>query len=163
MRCGSDDTDFERHIEYTGFFSQKLRSCSEVDKFGPELKLEACFEDGGDVSLYTYLKYHRDNKDIELIYKKAIDALIPIHTEATEHVSSCPLLEERVFDYKHFRWETEYFVENFIDMIGGPGLRDSRSAGKRAPHAIAGIADSCSKTIVHRDFQSRNVMVLNGG
>ena len=157
MRCKSDDTEFGRHIEYTGFFLSHSIPVPRLIDSDPAA-LEAHFEDGGDISLYTYLKYHSENKEIEGIYKKVIDALILIHTKATEDVSSCPLLEERIFDYDHFRWETEYFVENFIDAIGGLRVRDAGLLGKEL-QTLARIADSFAKTIIHRDFQSRNIMV----
>ena len=124
--------------------------------------MEASFEDGGDISLYTYLNYKREGTEIESIYKLVIDALIPVHTKATEDVSSCPLLEKRVFDYKHFRWETEYFIENFIGAVGRLRVRDAELL-KKELHALAGIADSWPKTIIHRDFQSRNIMVRKDG
>lgn len=160
MRCGSGDTDFTRHVEYTGFFLSHSIPVPKLIASDP-VALEAHFEDGGDISLYTYLKYHSENKEIEDIYKKVIDALILIHTKATEDVSSCPLLEKRVFDYDHFRWETKYFVENFVERIGGLQVRDDGPLGKELKN-LARKADSFAKTIVHRDFQSQNIMVPNG-
>ena len=160
MRCGSDDTDFERHIEYTGFFLKHSVPVPKLISSDPAKK-EACFEDGGDLSLYTYLKYHGEDAEVEGIYKLALDALIPLHMEATKHVSSCPLLEERVFDHKHFRWETKYFIENFIGTVGGLKVKDAGLLEKEL-QILAGIANSFPKTVIHRDFQSRNILVLNG-
>ena len=157
MRCGSDDIDFERHIEYTGFFLSNFVPVPKLIDSDPAAK-EATFEDGGDISLYTYLKYHSDAKEIEGIYKLVIDALIPLHTQATLDVSSCPLLEKRIFDYDHFQWETQYFVENFIEGIGNLTVWDADLLEKEL-HTLARVADSFPKTIIHRDFQSRNIMV----
>jgi NDP-sugar pyrophosphorylase family protein/aminoglycoside/choline kinase family phosphotransferase len=160
MKCGSIDTDFTRHIEYTGFFLSHSIPVPKLIDSDP-VALEAHFEDGGDISLYTYLKFHSENKEIGDIYKKVIDALIPLHTKATEDLSSCPLLEKRVFDYEHFRWETEYFLENFVETIGGIQVQNTGLLEKEL-ESLARKADSFPKTIVHRDFQSQNIVVPGG-
>ncbi len=157
MKCKSDDTELTRHIEYTGFFLSHSIPVPKLIDSDPAA-MEAHFEDGGDVSLYTYLKYHTENKEIENIYKKVIDALVLIHSKATKDVSSCPLLEERIFDYDHFKWETGYFLENFTGAIGGLVVQDKDLLEKEL-QTLARIADSFPKTIMHLDFQSQNIMV----
>ena len=49
------------------------------------------------------------------MYKKVLDMLVLLHTTVTDHGSECRLLESRIFDYEHLRWETRYFVQNFIE------------------------------------------------
>ncbi|MEE9543350.1 MAG: sugar phosphate nucleotidyltransferase [Thermodesulfobacteriota bacterium] len=160
MKCKSDDSEFTRHVEYSGFFlSHSVPVPKLIDS--DTVKKEAYFEDGGDISLYTYLKFHSENKEIEDIYKKVIDALILIHTKATEDVSSCPLLKDRVFDYDHFKWETGYFLENFTGAIGGLQVQDEGLLEKEL-QTLARKADSFDKTIMHLDFQSQNIMVPDG-
>lgn len=160
MRCRSDDPDFERHIEYTRFFLKVGIPVPSLISSEPE-RMEAYFEDGGDISLYTCLKLPREDNEIESLYRKVIDLLALLHAKATEDVSSCPLLEKRIFDYEHFRWETEYFAENFVRGIGEMEIRDSTSLEKEFD-ALALKADSFPKTVMHRDFQSRNIMVVKG-
>jgi NDP-sugar pyrophosphorylase family protein/thiamine kinase-like enzyme len=160
MQCGEDDTDFERQIEYTQFLLKHGVSVPELISVEAEEK-RAVFEDAGDISLYSYLKYPRNAEEIENIYKKIIDALIHIHTEATEHVSECPLLEERVFDYEYFRWETEYFIERFIEGNSNIHLKKKAELEKELD-SLAAKADSFQKTIIHRDFQSQNIMIMKG-
>ena len=154
MQCSNDDTDFERHIEYTRFFLDHAIPVPALISSDP-VKSEAYFEDGGDSSLYTYLKCHFEYKETESLYKKVLDALLLIHTKATENVSCCPLLEKRIFDYDHFRWETAYFIENFLRVQTTPSLKEEL-------HKLACKADSFPKTIIHRDFQSQNIMVVKG-
>lgn len=159
MRCNGDDPDFGRHIEYTRFFLAHGIPVPSLISSEPDGK-EAYFEDGGDISLYTYLKCHREAGEIESLYKRVIDILTVLHTRATEDVSSCPLLEKRVFDYAHFRWETGYFVENFVRGMGA-SVRDLASL-EREFDALARKADSFPKTVIHRDFQSQNIMIVKG-
>jgi len=114
-------------------------------------KMSASFEDLGDLSLYSWLKCPRNLDNIEEIYKKIFDILVLIHTTATGHVSECPLLQQRVFDYDHLRWETKYFIERFVRGVKNihvknlPALEDEL-------HGLASQVDAFPKTIVHRDY-----------
>ncbi|MGB9716661.1 MAG: sugar phosphate nucleotidyltransferase [Thermodesulfovibrionales bacterium] len=157
MQCSIDDPDFFRHIEYTQFF--KKYSIPVPELFSVELeKKSAIFEDLGDITLYSYLKCPREEKEIEEIYKKVIDILIIMHTVVTEHVVECPLLKKRIFDYEHLRWETNYFMERFIKGIMNIKV-ENLSALNNEFHELAIKVDSFPKTVIHRDFQSQNIMI----
>ncbi len=161
MQCKKDDPDFVRHLEYSEFL---LRFAVPV----PELirkvsqSMQALFEDAGDISLYSYLQCPRQKNNLENVYRKIMEVLTLLHAKATERVSECPILEERIFDYDHFRWETEYFMERFVEGARRIGGADT-PALKKEFHNLAMKADSYPKTIIHRDFQSQNIMMINGG
>ena len=161
MQCSTDDPDFQRHIEYTWFFRKYSIPVPELLHVESE-KMNAVFEDLGDLSLYSYLKCPREQKEIEEVYKRIIDILILIHTVATKHITECPLLQNRIFDYEHLRWETTYFIERFIE-----GIRDIKVKNLSALydefHRLALKVDSFPRTVVHRDFQSQNIMITKGG
>jgi len=161
MQCIEGDTDFQRQIEYTRFFLKHSIPVPELIETEPD-KMRAIFEDLGDISLYSWLKCPREKKQIEKIYRQVIDILIRLHTVATEYVLDCPLLRGRVFNYKDFRWETEYFIERFVK-----GIRDIKiknlSALNDEFHRLALTVDSFPKTVIHRDFQSQNIMITKGG
>jgi aminoglycoside/choline kinase family phosphotransferase len=80
----------------------------------------------------------------------------------TEHISECPLLQKRIFDYEHLRWETGYFVERFVEGVSKIKT-DNLPELNEEFHRLALKVDSFPKTIVHRDFQSQNIMIANGG
>lgn len=157
MECRSDDPDFERQIAYTQFFGScaipvpKLLTVDAAHKC-------ALFEDLGDTSLYSYLKLPRDKQQITDVYFRVMEILVRLHGRATRHIDKCPTLQERVFDYDHFRWETTYFLEQFVS-----GLRQIRipeqGTLEQELHKLASIADAFPKTIIHRDFQSQNIMI----
>ena len=161
MQCSADDPDFQRHIEYTWFFQKHSIPVPELHHVESE-KMNAVFEDLGDLSLYSYLKCPREQKEVEEVYKRIIDILILIHTVATKHITECPLLQNRIFDYEHLRWETTYFIERFVQ-----GIRDIKVKNLSALYdefyRLALKVDSFPKTIVHRDFQSQNIMITRGG
>ena len=161
MKCLEKDPDFQRHIEYTSFFIRHSVPVPELITKESE-KMCAIFEDLGDLSLYSYLKCPHDQDQIEKIFKRVIDVLVLIHIGATEHVSQCPLLQNRIFDYEHLRWETSYFIERFVK--GSKNIRvEDLSALNDEFHRLAIKVDSFHKTLIHRDFQSQNIMLTKRG
>jgi aminoglycoside/choline kinase family phosphotransferase len=160
MQCPDNDPDFQRHIEYTRFFKKYSVAVPEMLDVNPDKK-SASFEDLGDLSLYGWLKCPRDEGQTEEMYRKVIDILITIHTVATEHVSECAYLKDRFFDYEYLRWETGYFIERFVEGIRNIRGRDL-SALNNEFHRLAVKVDSFSRTVIHRDFQSQNIMITKG-
>jgi len=159
MQTGRNDPDFCRQIEITEFFyglNIPVPRLLEVDY----KNFNAVFEDLGDISLYSWLKFPRNKKDIVAVYKKVLDCLLLIHIEATRHLIECPSLNDRIFNYDHLRWESNYFMESFVR-----GIRDIEINNQDALniefHRIAQKTDSFKKTVIHRDFQSQNIMITD--
>ena len=161
MKCAAGDTDFQRHIEYTRFFKRHSIPVPELIDVEPG-NISAFFEDLGDLSLYNWLKCPREQEEIEKVYKKVIDILTLIHTKATKHVSECHLLKNRVFDYEYLRWETGYFIERFVEGVRNIRVKNLPLLNNEV-HRLAVKADSFPKTVIHRDFQSQNIMITKGG
>src|SRR3989338_1752046 len=84
MQCKNDDPDFKRQIEYTKFFLKHSIPVPALMEVKPD-KMQAIFEDAGDISLYGWLKCPREEKEIENVYRQVIDVLILIHTKTTDH------------------------------------------------------------------------------
>ncbi|MDO8747239.1 MAG: phosphotransferase, partial [Thermodesulfovibrionales bacterium] len=160
MECREDDPDFERHIEYTKFLSRYSIPVPDLLEAKTE-KMQAVFEDLGDISLYSWLKCHRNDEEIEDTYKNVLDIAVMIHSDVTAHIAECPLLQNRVFDYEHFRWETEYFIERFVKGIKKIET-ENLTVLQDEFHSLSYKADSLPKTIIHRDFQSQNIMITKG-
>ncbi len=161
MQSSDDDPDFERQIEYTRFFLRHSVPVPELIAVEADRK-RALFEDLGDLTLYSWLKCPREHARIEEIYGEVIEIMVAIHTEATEHVSECPLLQSRIFDYDHLRWETRYFIERFVEGVRGVKV-ENPLALEREFHRLASKVDSFPKTVIHRDFHSQNIMITGGG
>jgi len=161
MECRPEDPDFERHLAYTRFFARHTVPVPALLTEDSAHK-RALFEDLGDTSLYAYLTLPRDHESIEGMYRDVLRSLVTLHTTATSHVSECPLLEARIFDYDYLRWETTYFLDRFVI-----GLRkveiENRPALDEAFHRLAQCVFTKPKVIIHRDFQCQNIMVHAGG
>jgi len=160
MRDSNRD-DFVRYIRYTDFFRRYSLPVPRIIDVDYE-RMVAIVEDLGDVTLYNWLRCRRSDEEIEDIYKKAVDILVVLHTLVSRNLSECPLLHERVFDLGHFRWEGEYFIEMFVKGIRGieSGCHDAIS---EELDILAHKADSFPKAVIHRDFQSQNIMVTEKG
>ena len=161
MECSGTDPDFRRQIEYARFFLNHSIPVPEPIEVDPDEK-RALFEDAGDMTLYNWLKCPREESEIEDIYRKIVDVLILLHTDATDHVAGCLPLKTRIFDYDYFRWETDYFIERFVQGVRHM-IPDNISKLEADLNSLAFKADSFPKTIIHRDFQSHNIMVTADG
>ncbi|HWR89866.1 MAG TPA: phosphotransferase [Dissulfurispiraceae bacterium] len=160
MQCPENDPDFLRHLALTRHF-RKL-GVPVPDLIGEKQEsLEAIFEDLGDVSLYTWLKCPRCSGDIEDAYGRVLEGLVQMHHDAMQSAGECPELTERVFDYEHLRWETSYFMDRFVSQVREVSAGDRQRLDEEF-HRLASLVDSFEKTVVHRDFQSQNVMITAG-
>jgi NDP-sugar pyrophosphorylase family protein/aminoglycoside/choline kinase family phosphotransferase len=161
MECRPDDPDYERHLIYTRFFEAHsvpvpgLIASDDTDKC-------ALFEDLGDTSLYSYLKLPHDDAHIEEIYRSVLDILVALHGRTTAHVHECPALRDRIFDHAYLRWETNYFLDQFVLGLHKTKLNDM-AALKDEFNRLAQKVDAFPKGVIHRDFQCQNIMVTPGG
>jgi NDP-sugar pyrophosphorylase family protein/aminoglycoside/choline kinase family phosphotransferase len=161
MECGPDDPDFERHIQYTNFLGQYGFPVPEI--ISPDMqKRTAAFEDLGDMSLYSWRKIPRTDEEIEIVYRRIMEIIALLHGSVSDHVAECPALAARIFDYDYLRWETSYFLEKFVKGICKRNI-ENPSAFNDEFHRLALKTDSFTKRIIHRDFQSQNIMITKGG
>lgn len=159
VECSEGDPDLRRQIEYTSFFRGRGLPVPELLSSDPDRGV-ALLEDLGDRSLYSWLRCGRKVKEIEEMYAKVLSIAARLHSLRPGDLAGCPLLCKRVFDYDHFRWESGYFLDRFVRGLRGQGS----PAGllDREFDVLARTADAFDKRVVHRDFQSQNVMVALG-
>ncbi|MBI5326677.1 MAG: phosphotransferase [Deltaproteobacteria bacterium] len=160
VRYAQNDADFRRHIEFTKFFRKHNIPVPELMEVDYENRT-AVFEDLGDISLYSWCKCKQGKRQIEEMYRKILHILLELHTTATDRASECPMLQERVFDYEHARWETDYFMKEFAVGVKSFKIKDTTEL-KDEFHKLAKRVDFFPKAIIHRDFQSQNIMVKKG-
>lgn len=161
MKCGVNDPDFYRHIEYSKFFKQSYIPVPKLISVHRKKK-EALFEDLGDLSLYNWLRCNRGENTIVEKYHLVMDIAVLIHTITAERIAGCPLIMERIFDYDHFLWETRYFIDSFVHGLKRAEIKDIGGLLEEF-REIALKADMHQKTVIHRDFQSQNIMIKRTG
>jgi NDP-sugar pyrophosphorylase family protein/aminoglycoside/choline kinase family phosphotransferase len=160
MECRRDDPDYERHLVYTKFFHAHgipVPQLLGTDEQGRR----ALFEDLGDLSLHSYLRFPHDPDVVDAQYRRVLDILVKLHGRASEQVDDCPLLAARVFDYDHLRWETNYFLERFVAGLKKAAVPDRKALDEEL-HRLAKTVSGFVPAIIHRDFQCQNIMVRGG-
>jgi NDP-sugar pyrophosphorylase family protein/thiamine kinase-like enzyme len=160
MQCPPHDRDYERQMLFTAFFRTNNVPVPALIASDDE-RMQVLFEDIGDTTLYAWLQCRKSSESVEQIYKRVLDILVAIHAGVTSRSNECPELQNRLFDVKHLRWETTYFLEQFVKGVRGIIPRkESRLDDECA--RLAATVNSFRKAVIHRDFQSQNIMITGG-
>src|SRR5437588_4392565 len=97
------------------------------------------------------------------IYARAIDRLARLRAHAERDPDPHCLAFGRAFDFDLYQWEFEHFIEyGLLGRGAKPGeaeLRELRQTFTRISHELA----AAPRGFTHRDYQSRNIMVLPNG
>src|SRR6266850_1473023 len=118
-------------------------------------------EDLGERDLHSY--QHESWLVRRAFYESALDQIVKLHSLAE---SVCVEMKEHLpaeFNATLYRWEQKYFFDNCLgryfsiseskrkELAALPGLRE-----------IAKHLASLPRVLVHRDFQSQNIIIRNG-
>ncbi|MEM7436494.1 MAG: phosphotransferase [Myxococcota bacterium] len=95
-------------------------------------------------------------------YAEAIDLLATMH-ERCGDLPSASIVARRRFDRELLTWELEHFREWGLEALFGPLDARSASGVTEAFSEIVEAMMAMPYGFVHRDFQSRNLMVSNEG
>lgn len=117
-------------------------------------------EDLGDEMLETRLLA---GDPPEPLYERAVDQLARLRAHAEAHPGGCVAFT-RAFDEKLYRWELDHFEEWLLRAWKGAALAPGeRALVDAAFDRIAALLAAEPRGFTHRDYQSRNLMVLPGG
>jgi aminoglycoside/choline kinase family phosphotransferase len=128
----------------------------------PEVYGEDCdaglllLEDLGDVTLADALGRSPERR--ASLYRRAIRDLAAMHA-ALATVPSESVVAARAFDERLLRWELAHFVEFGLDARGVVRSPAAVRALDEAFDAIAHELGARPRGFVHRDYQSRNLML----
>lgn len=94
-----------------------------------------------------------------VLYDQVIRGLVSMQAASRSVFASHPSLAARKFDYASLKWETSYFAENYLEKLcqTGPLPQDVKTFFAMLSCAV----DMQPKVLMHRDFQSQNIMVLD--
>jgi hypothetical protein len=133
----------------------------------PEIYLDAAssglllLEDLGDQTLGATVQGASD-REIRAWYSATVDLLVEVHRCMWPIATDC-VAATRKFDYELLRWELDHYrqwgVEALRDEVLDPAIRQSLDW---AFDALAKEIDELPRGFVHRDYQSRNLMVVEG-
>src|SRR6266852_3125661 len=118
-------------------------------------------EDLGESDLYSY---RRENWLVRrAFYDSALDQIAALHSLPE---STCVEMKEYLpaeFNAALYVWEQNYFFENCLGRYFG--VDDGKLASLAALPALNQIAEQLAglpRVLVHRDFQSQNIIIRNG-
>jgi aminoglycoside/choline kinase family phosphotransferase len=113
-------------------------------------------EDLGDHTLANWLLERPGDK--VALYTKAVTDLARAQGALAELPVGC-VVGARAFDYELLRWEIEHFKEWGLDARQKPLAAGDADAWERIADGLARRVSELPQGFVHRDYQSRNLMV----
>jgi N-acetylmuramate 1-kinase len=114
-------------------------------------------EDAGENDLWSHR--HCDWVRRRALYQRTLDQALILHTRA--HLAPGRPHLQQEFNSALYSWEQDYFIEHCLGRhlgIRDPGLKIERS---RLAEIAAELA-SQPRCLVHRDFQSQNIIIRDG-
>jgi aminoglycoside/choline kinase family phosphotransferase len=118
-------------------------------------------EDLGKADLWSY----RDESWLvrRAFYESALDEIVKLHCVAGEAARAIQENLPAEFDAALYRWEQNYFVENCLSRFFGVAKKElSELLDLPALNQIAKELADRPRVLVHRDFQSQNIIIRNG-
>ena len=128
----------------------------------PQLLAEACeagwlvVEDLGD-TLAQHLEHSPQDKPA--LYQRAVRDLAYAQ-QALNVLPEHSIVRQRAFDVDLLRWEIDHFREWALEARGIQLTTAQRAVFTQATEYLASTIASWPRGFVHRDYQSRNLMVL---
>lgn len=117
-------------------------------------------EDLGDLNLLDILKKEGETENVKQLYKKAIDQLFGMQLYGNKHINfelfSYPRAE---FDSQSVLWDLNYFKYYFLKVSGLPF--DEQLLENDFQYLAKTLGKQKCIGFMYRDFQARNIQVLN--
>ena len=120
-------------------------------------------EDCGDELLQT-LAEHASRESLGALYGKALAILARIQSRGAELQSSGSgfLPYGIAFDEEKLSWELEYFRRHFLEGFRGASLTSGEKESLQESFSrLAGEIARLPRVLCHRDYHSRNLMVVD--
>jgi aminoglycoside/choline kinase family phosphotransferase len=148
--------DVQRYLQRLGVRVPAVAGVVDDDPRGRLIVLE----DLGDDMLETRL---RAGDDRRALYQAAIDQLARMRAAAERNPGGCVAFG-RSFDFDLYRWELDHFREWLLEAWKGARLSAEEAAlVDREFDRISRALEAEPRGFTHRDYQSRNLMVLPSG
>jgi len=132
----------------------------KVLRHDPDLCL-IVMEDLGDRDLWSFR--NAPWKKRRRLYQKSLSIIHRLHSLPEEKFPFGEVRLREGFGPDLYHWEQQYFKDHFIRDICGLELEPSFEKELDAElSALAGRIQETKRSLIHRDFQSQNIMVRDG-
>src|SRR5574344_946505 len=157
--CAAADDDFKRFASYGKTFHSfglPTPTILAVDEEAHQILMKDL---GPKMLVDEVLPLGPISGNVRILYTEVIDALIRWQESSRLLFLSRPDIGARKFDYAALKWETDYFRTNYL--IGRKGIKDIPQYVDNFFSTLACTVDTHPKVLMHRDFQSQNIMVCS--
>ncbi|MGE0632193.1 MAG: aminoglycoside phosphotransferase family protein [Pseudobdellovibrionaceae bacterium] len=158
MRWEPFDPKAYPFLSVLNHFAKHKIEVPEVVALSPKEGL-VLLEDLGDLTLERKF-WENQSQDLSLdFYKKTVDELVKIHYPASLDKTDCTAFKVE-FDAEKLLWELNYAREHLLEGVCQFKIEGTLKANLQ--NTLAQIAERLHqepKTIAHRDYHSRNVMI----
>lgn len=104
---------------------------------------------------------HRPWPELRRLYQNALEEVLTLHERAHKTLNDADIVLQAEFNQELYLWEQNYFFENCLGrffQVQEQEIESHREPLARIAHSLAALP----RVLVHRDFQSQNIMVKNG-
>lgn len=155
VRYGEDRPENRHYVAISHFLASVGVRVPAV-YFHDESEGLIVMEDAGDNDLWS----HRNDSwpQRRALYQRTLDQALLLHTHAHTAPGVEKLQLQQQFDPALYRWEQDYFIEHCL----GRHFGHTAPVDRTRLNEIADELASLPRCLVHRDFQSQNIIVRAG-
>jgi N-acetylmuramate 1-kinase len=118
-------------------------------------------EDLGDNDLWALRNEPWEKRKI--LYEKTLAIVLRLHSFPIEEFPVATIRLTDAFGPELYKWERDYFRDNFVKGVCGVEFESASDRELEVElSALAQHIHEASRSLVHRDLQSQNVMILDG-
>lgn len=154
----SADEDFDHFVSFGKSFAAFGLPTPEIWAVD-EASAQVLMQDMGEHTLLDTVVKDGEivSGNVRILYPAVLDALIRFQNVSPKFFLCRPDIAARKFDYASLKWETDYFRANYLQKLRG--ISDIPQAVENFFSTLACMVDVHPKVLMHRDFQSQNVLV----
>jgi N-acetylmuramate 1-kinase len=120
------------------------------------------FEDVGDLRLQDWLA-DRPASEVREAYLRAVGLIVSIQDATQRAWETGSICSEMAFDEAKLRWELGFFFANYFNRYLRLRLDPAEASGAQEDfRALASELASRPRSLTHRDYHARNLMMYRG-
>lgn len=161
QQSGPEDRDFHRFVEYGRLMHSAGLPVPEIYAVSDTV-YQVLMEDLGPQRLWDVVVGPGDQLGRAAYwYPRVLAALVSWQEHSASVFNGCKELADRLFDRAALEWETAYFRDNYL--MAHCGMETVPAEVEAFFQTLASVADCQPRVLMHRDFQSQNIMVVPPG